>query len=413
MSTQELEQARQTLRAGQAAAARELLKAIVAAKPTHADALRLLSIAHLELGERREAAAAAQSAVVAAPGQPDALYQLGQAMFATGQRDRAQEAYEQAVAAAPTMSPAWTNLGRLHDDAFRHEEAVRCYDRALQLAPGDATALANRGNALLALERFVEASAAYDDALKSDPRAWPALLGKQTALIELGHLDSARAVPVAGTPADRGELHEHRAPWAGGAVVVRWQSGRHPQPGFLAHEAEALAQRVVGALEAGAPVDQPIGVGLAPISLRAEASDLLVCLPDLHRDPMRHRTALASFYLQAVVMAGMLGARVRAAPATVSWYQTVEIAPDALDVQRLRMHRVPPVDGQDSGWRVVAEPPTNQPPARLPIVLLLKIRPGITRAFTLPTAWSVAYDGDVLRSARDASGAERLASTGP
>jgi hypothetical protein len=218
---------------------------------------------------------------------------------------------------------------------------------------------------------------------------------------------------VQGTPADRGEVCEHVQPRLGGDLVLRWVTGRHPHPHLLKAEAEALGRRVSAALDAGATVDRPIEVGLAPVTLRAAGERLVVCIPDVHRDPLRHRTGLVSPYLQGMVMAGMLGARVKQPPSPVGWLQSLEIPPDVFDQQRVVMRRVPPVDPHDSGWRASGARPSQLPPARLPISLLLKIRPSLSSCLSLPTAWTAAYDGERMVSARDASGAERLASTGP
>jgi len=400
------------LRAGRPAEAVSTLQAHLARSPTDGLALRLLSIAHHQLGRGRAALEAARSAVVARPDDASIQYQLGITAFDEGSIDEARQAYERAVQLRPGLAAAWTNLGRIHDEAFRFDQALACYERSLALAPEVAVTHANLGNTLLALERYAEAQGAFERAVAVDRTHAPALLGLSTALAEQGRVDAVAQLPLEGTPADRGALREHVTPWAGGDVVVRWFEGRHRRPEWLAHEAEQLGRRVVQALDDGAAVDGPVGLGFCPATLRPEGQRLVVCVPDLRRDPVRHRTSLASFYLQAVVMAGVLAAQVRHPPALVSWLQTVRVHPDALDLDQVALVRHPPTDAADSGWRLAPVSPRPAEPLRLPISVLVKVRPMLTRPLTLPVAWSVVMEGDRMASVRDASGQERL-STGP
>jgi len=407
-----LTEVRAALRAGRLDDGLARLRALLDDHPTHPEALRLLSVAYHQAGDLERSLQAARSAAVVGPSVASAHYQLGLVCFDRGDRDGAVEAYTRALELAPHLTPAWINLGRIHDEAFRFDQALACYDHALALEPDELVAHTNRGNTLLGMERFVEAAASFARAAAIDPNHWPARLGQASALAELGHLDQVAALPVAGTPADRGPLRECVRSCVGGDIVVRWFDGRHTRPEWLAHEAEQLGARVAAAVDGGAAVDQPFDIGLCPASLRPEGDRFVVCVPDLRRDPVRHRTAIASFYLQSVVMAGVLGATVRQPPAVVSWLQTVSVGANALDAQAVVLVREPPVDPADSGWRIDGGPDTAER-LRLPIATILTVRPMLARAFTLPVAWQVRMDGDRMVSARDASGQERLASTGP
>lgn len=401
------------LRAGRPEAALAPLHERLVRVPDDPAALRLLSVAHLQRGALVEAEAAARSAAVVAPDSPEVLYQLGQALHARGDHDGARQAWEGVVARRPGFAPAWTNLGRIHDDAFRHEDALHCFDRALALGGDEPLVHTNRGNALMGLGRWLEAVGAYDAALRTDPGTWPAALGKTTALVELGQFEAARAVPVAGTPADRGDLEVHTLARPAGDLQLAWFAGRHPRPDLLRAEAEAVVAHVARALDGGHPVTVPVDVGFCALTLRPRGQGLDLLVPDLSRDPMRHRTALAEVLLQSRVMAGMLGARVRQPPSPVGWLHTVTLDPDALDADTVALARLPPVDPADSGWRLAAVPGAGHAPVRLPVAVLLQARPALTRALTLPTAWTARYEGDALVSACDASGVERLASVGP
>ncbi len=157
------------LRAGKLAEAEIKYAQVLAAKPNHAEALRLRGSVLQGLNRGSEAIASLRAAVATAPNSPEAHYSLGNAFLAQDRRSEAIAAYRQALKLRPNFAEAWWNLGNALVEAEEWEEAIRVIRRALQLAPKAAALHNNLSVALRKLGQFEPAIDAARRALTIDP----------------------------------------------------------------------------------------------------------------------------------------------------------------------------------------------------------------------------------------------------
>jgi predicted O-linked N-acetylglucosamine transferase (SPINDLY family) len=189
-------------RAGRLELAEEIYRRILAAEPSHADALHLLGVAahqrgqhasaverieaalrlqptaaacnnlgeaYRALGKPAEAEACYRRALALNPRHPAACGNLAHLLRDQGQPDLAMACYRQALELRPDDVESWNNLGNLLRAAAQFQEAIACYQRALRLAPGLAEAHNNLGNALLDLGAWEQAAAEYRQAIELKP----------------------------------------------------------------------------------------------------------------------------------------------------------------------------------------------------------------------------------------------------
>ena len=221
-SRQVLVEALQAHRAGRLDEAAALYRRILAAQPTHADALHLsgqiaeskgdhatalaliaqaiasnghiaafhvsLGVVLLALGRLDEARRALQRALRLDHDSAEAHNVLGNVLLRLGERDTSLASYRRALALRPRYAEAHNNLGSALRALRRLDEAESELRRAVELRPGYASALANLGLVLQEQARYSEALDGYDRALASDPTHAAAHGNRAMLLLLLGRL---------------------------------------------------------------------------------------------------------------------------------------------------------------------------------------------------------------------------------
>lgn len=222
--------------------AMRLYEQIVAAAPTHVNALCNLSALYRRLGRTGDALTMAERALAADPGLAAAHAGRADALTMLGRLDAALASYDAALALNPAFADAHANRGNVLRELGRAEEAVAACDRALALRPGFAGAHVFRGYALLELERAQEALASFDAGLVRDARHVRAHVGRGRALSVLRRFDQALRsfdAALAGDP-NFAQAHFHKA-------LALVELGRRTEALACASRAVALNPAFAGA----------------------------------------------------------------------------------------------------------------------------------------------------------------------
>lgn len=269
MSIQALfQQAFEQHRHGRLHEAETLYRQVLQAAPRHADALHLLGVIALQVGQPAPAAELIAQAVAVAPS-ANRCSDLGNALLALGRRDEAIASYRQALALQedfaeahcnlasallegdeidaavasgrravslkPALADAHGNLGNALARQGRLDEAVACYAQALRLQPGLAVVRGNLGDALTRLGRDADAAEAYRQALAAGLQTAELHVKLARVCKRLGRADQAVASALQAL-----EIADRAAPRA---VFVRTVHDLHfgaPQPAVRAWLQRAL-----------------------------------------------------------------------------------------------------------------------------------------------------------------------------
>lgn len=180
-------------RAGQAAPAEALYRAILAIQPESVEAacnLGLLLHAQRRLGD---AMVAYRHALAVRPDHAEVLCNLGVALQDERKLDEAMACYARAIALQPDFAMAHGNLGVALKEAGRLDEAVAAYHRAIAVRPDYDFAFANLAAALLDQGKPEEAVIACRRALAIRPELAMAHFNLATGLKYLCRVDEAAA----------------------------------------------------------------------------------------------------------------------------------------------------------------------------------------------------------------------------
>ncbi|BBK36199.1 hypothetical protein STAQ_12770 [Allostella sp. ATCC 35155] len=153
----------------------------------HANRASLLT----HLGRPSEAAAALAAAVARDPGNLAFRQALGEAALAAGDAAGAAVAFRAVLALDPGRVAAWSNLGTALDALGRFDEAAAAYREATRHGPAVPEAWVNLGNLLNRAGDRASALAAFAHALTLRPGFAPAEIGRGVALLRSGHLAEA------------------------------------------------------------------------------------------------------------------------------------------------------------------------------------------------------------------------------
>jgi tetratricopeptide (TPR) repeat protein len=196
-------------RAGRLAAAEDMCRQILRAKPENAEATHLLGLIAHQAGNGAAAIDLLRRAI-----QLDrnvALYHanLGEICRLAGRLDEAVKAGRRAVQLNSQYPQALSNLGIALYDRGEYAEAVACHERAIAIAPGFAEAHSNLGNALRALRRFDEAIPAYRRALDIKPAYADAWSNLGSTLHLSGRYEEATAAYKRALAIDPAQANAH------------------------------------------------------------------------------------------------------------------------------------------------------------------------------------------------------------
>ncbi len=143
---------------------------ILAQNPQHADAMQLLGVAALQLGQAEKAHQLIQQAIALNPGVATYHCNLGEVCRALGRWSEAEHCFREALQLQPDYAEALNNLGLALSAQNRHLEAADYLRRALELLPNLAQAHNNLGVILKELEEIDQAKDCFRRALELDER---------------------------------------------------------------------------------------------------------------------------------------------------------------------------------------------------------------------------------------------------
>jgi tetratricopeptide (TPR) repeat protein len=161
-----LERAQRMMANGRPDRAEALLRSVVNARPKHADARNLLSVALYRLDRRDEAIKSLREAIKLNPDNTNYYCNLGEMERQAGHLDSATISLNKAIAIDPDCVQAFNNMGIVHYDQRQFAKAAECYRKVIALKPDHAEAYNNLGNALRAMGQPNEAIIEYENAIE-------------------------------------------------------------------------------------------------------------------------------------------------------------------------------------------------------------------------------------------------------
>lgn len=190
---------------GDAAAAEQAYRKLLAADPRSGAARFGLGLLYLDLGRFPEAVTELRLAGELVPGSHRVLAELGRACSLAADHALAATLLREGLRELPDDARTChlhQLLGATCRALGRHDEAVAAFQAALRWRPADARLLVNLGHALTAAGRLDEARDAFERALRIEPDLLSALRNLGTLCLKLERYDRAvetlgRAVLIA------------------------------------------------------------------------------------------------------------------------------------------------------------------------------------------------------------------------
>ncbi|WP_353860672.1 tetratricopeptide repeat protein [Azospirillum formosense] len=180
-------------RSGRLADAERDYRAVLAADPSHPDALHLLGVLALQAGHPGPAVDLIEEAIRQAGGVADYHDNLGSALAALDRHAEAAQEHRMAAALNPLSARPRHNLGNAFQAQALPGLAALAFTAAVELEPGYAKAWFNLGNALHAQKRRDDALRAFARAALLAPAMAEARTNLSDALSAAGRLDEALA----------------------------------------------------------------------------------------------------------------------------------------------------------------------------------------------------------------------------
>jgi hypothetical protein len=153
-----------------------------------------------------------------------------------------------------------------------------------------------------------------------------------------------------------------------------------------------------------------IQVGWTRFSLRTQAGRVVVCEPAFHGNPFTQSNQDVTLSLAVLAAHDEMIQALGIEPESVSFHHSVLIRRDCLSEQRVDMKRRAVAQGDDSGWVVGVGDATTSAGDDVEWIRtteLLRVRRALLIPLIAPPGWVVAWNGEVIESMADASGAER------
>jgi len=179
------------LQVGQHDGAIDFIRRAIAVNPRVPDYHNNLGMAYLGKAQHTAAVAAFRTALQLRTEYPQAHNNLGVAQGAMGQPLAAIESYRTAVKLNPDYVEAYRNLADTLNSQGRFREAVEMYREALRCVPNEARTLNDLANALRQLGQHTEAEQAYRDAITNAPSFAVPWNNLANLLKDQGHLEAA------------------------------------------------------------------------------------------------------------------------------------------------------------------------------------------------------------------------------
>jgi hypothetical protein len=167
----------------------------------------------------------------------------------------------------------------------------------------------------------------------------------------------------------------------------------------LAAEADTQGQ----GLKDGAVIE----FGWAPLRLRTDGRDLVLCEPDCEGDADKFVPSVDRTLRVVAQQAALLHA-VGVEGIAAKYDQGVVLKTGALQLSRIYMHRRDPVSRDDSGWYIGpaddAVPPDDADLDALQVYRLIGLRPQLLKAMALPYDYLVVFDEGEVEAILDEQG---------
>lgn len=177
--------------AGQFQQAEQIYRQVLAIDPNNVDALHLLGLIALHVGDHTAAVAYIGRAIALDGTKAPFHSNLGNVLKAQGKLDEAALAYHHALELQPDYVPAHYNLGIVYQDQGKLDVAVSRFRRALELNPDHVDAYNNLGNVLNERGKLNEAITCYRRGLDLQPNHARTWCNLGSALNAQGKLDEA------------------------------------------------------------------------------------------------------------------------------------------------------------------------------------------------------------------------------
>jgi len=160
-------------------------------EPGNSDALYLLGVLKLQLGDAGAALGLLERAIDANPDQPDYYNMCGEAHQQLRDFPRAVSRYQDALAIKPDFAGAHINIGNAFKEMGQPQEAINHYEQAIVIEPRLAMAYNNLGVVFQGLGRLEEAAARFRQALDSAPELVEAHTNFGNLLLDQGRPEEA------------------------------------------------------------------------------------------------------------------------------------------------------------------------------------------------------------------------------
>ncbi len=149
--------------------AEAIYRQILTVEPNNAQALHLLGVTALQMGQPAAAVEQIQRACQIDPYNATFHGNLGSAYGTLGRYDLAVESLRAALRCDPNFADAHNNLGAALSKLGKHEEAATSIRRAIKLRPNQVSSLVNLGNVLQEQGKLEDAVNSYRQALRLEP----------------------------------------------------------------------------------------------------------------------------------------------------------------------------------------------------------------------------------------------------
>lgn len=155
---------------GELSQAAQIYRQIVSSEPAHAEALHLLGVISLQLGQPGQAVEWIDRALALQPDSSAFHANLGEAYRALGQIERAEDCLRLALRFNPSNADAAYNFGLMRMQQGRPAEAIELFRQATRHRPGFALAYNNLGNAFRMRGDIEQALAHFRRAVELNPQ---------------------------------------------------------------------------------------------------------------------------------------------------------------------------------------------------------------------------------------------------
>jgi predicted O-linked N-acetylglucosamine transferase (SPINDLY family) len=177
--------------AGDLQQAEQLYRQILQVDPNHADAIRLLGLIALQLGQTDSAVDYIRQALRLKPDFAEAHNLLAIALRQQGKLDEAVSSWRQALSFKPDYAEAYNLLAIACKEKGLLEEAAANWRQVIRLRPNDAEAHGSLANVLMEQGKLDDAVAAYKQVLRLEPESFRSINNLGCALVHLGKAEEA------------------------------------------------------------------------------------------------------------------------------------------------------------------------------------------------------------------------------